>query len=351
MDWTLFGHLEPHDGYGQIALQCGSMLKRMGAEVKLVDMRVNGVWGRAGERRWSTAGDALAVCAPDWYEFFTARRLVGLTMFESTRLPAERVRSINEFTAACIVPSSFCMDVFRACGVTVPIHLAPLGVDSQVYKFVDRSGHGGPYTFLWSGTPDMRKGWDLVYRAFWAAFGKSREARLVMHFRELPRGVTGSMDENVRLVAGSIDTGAWLDLLGEADCFVYPSRGEGWGLPPREAAATGLPVIATDWGGLHEEIYSWARPLKVRELQAAAFGDWDEGEVGDWAEPDFEHLVYLMRDCFENRERERMHGAASSSWMTVMATWRRTAKKVAEVMAEIASGMSTSPRNDNVKEA
>jgi glycosyltransferase involved in cell wall biosynthesis len=38
-------------------------------------------------------------------------------------------------------------------------------------------------------------------------------------------------------------------LYAAVDCFVLPTRGEGWGLPIFEAMAMGLPVIATNWSG------------------------------------------------------------------------------------------------------
>jgi glycosyltransferase involved in cell wall biosynthesis len=36
------------------------------------------------------------------------------------------------------------------------------------------------------------------------------------------------------------------------DAFVYPSLGEGFGFPPRNAVATGLPTLVTSWSALQE---------------------------------------------------------------------------------------------------
>jgi glycosyltransferase involved in cell wall biosynthesis len=327
MTWNFMGHFISRDGYGQLVIKTGEALRQIGADVRLVDMCVNRTFSTPGEKRWTVTGNTVVVAAPDWWEYvdISAGQLIGFTMFESTRLPDGRADLINHGAAACVVPSPFCAEVFRACGVTVPVHVVPLGIDPDLYYPIDRSDHAGPYTFLWSGTPDLRKGWDLVYRAFYAAFGGRRDVQLVMHFRELPRGVTGTRDKNVRLVSGSISTEDWLRLLREADCFVFPSRGEGWGLPPREAAATGLPVIATDWGGLSAGIESWAIPLRVKGLAPAEFGGWDAGEIGEWAEPDFDGLVERMQVCFDHRDGATLIGRRAADWLSANATWERTA--------------------------
>src|SRR5207247_1086784 len=59
-------------------------------------------------------------------------------------------------------------------------------------------------------------------------------------------------------------------LYRSADCFVLPSRGEGWGMPLLEAMACGLPVIATDWSGPRDFLKEdWAYPLRVKRLVPA----------------------------------------------------------------------------------
>jgi glycosyltransferase involved in cell wall biosynthesis len=43
-------------------------------------------------------------------------------------------------------------------------------------------------------------------------------------------------------------------LYRQASCFVFPSRLEGFGLPPLEAMACGVPVVTTDGGSLPEVV-------------------------------------------------------------------------------------------------
>ena len=59
-------------------------------------------------------------------------------------------------------------------------------------------------------------------------------------------------------------------LYRSADCFVLPTRGEGWGMPILEAMACGLPVIATHWSSQVDFMNSRnSLPLDVESLVPA----------------------------------------------------------------------------------
>jgi len=324
-------HIES-DGYGYSGIKIREALLALGVTVEAVDLCDEGErYTRMGAKRWSVAGDAVALTVPLWWRDMEARRLFGFTMFESTKLPSGWTDAINETAEVCLVPSRFCAEVFETNGVDVDLEVAPLGVAPGDWWPLDRSGHEGPYTFLWSGTPDWRKGWDVAYGAFCRAFGHRHDVRLVLWFRQAMRGLESIGDPNVEMVVGPRSRAEMRQMLADADCFVYPARGEGWGLPPREAAATGLPVIATDWGGLSEEIHEWALPVRVAGLVKASFGYYPR-EIGEWANPDVDHVVEWMRWCAENPGRAQAVGDRAADWMAQYGTWERTARRILEVV-------------------
>ncbi len=332
MPRTFMGFHMPADGYGIATIKTAEALARLAPDVRILDMRdAQGAFG-GPDRTWRVEGQATAMCVPEFLMSIHSERTVLSTMFEATRLPRGWTNLINTKAAAVVVPCRWNADVFRDNGVRVPIHVAPLGLDPREYYPLERERSGEPYTFLWSGTPDLRKGFDVAYRAFIRAFAGNGDARLIMHFRQLPKGLRGINDDNVILVTGQKDLGTLRGLLQSSDCYVFPSRGEGWGMPPREAGATGLPVIATNYGGLAEDIDEWALPLAVAGLSTAEYGFPEWGDIGAWAEPDPDQLVELMRWCYAHRLAAAACGRRAAAWLREHLTWAESARTILEVM-------------------
>lgn len=324
--FTFIGYMDPFDGYGYAAIKIAEAFKRLafaGSVARVVPLAD----ATGHPTRPYVEGTAVTLASPMWWPTVKgARPFIGYTMFEATRLPKEYLRVIERCAQMVIVPTAWNKAVFEESGVRVPVEVVPLGHDIADYYPLERPRHeSAPYTFAWSGTPDFRKGWDVVYRAFRLAFGNREDVRLRLHFRKLPDHARFG-DANVEVVDGRLPLPAMRRFYQEADCFVFPSRGEGWGMPPREAAATGLPVITTAWSGLQQDIEQWALPLDVKELRPAAFGHWEPGDVGEWAEPDIDHLVELMRLCVQNRDDAAAVGSRSAAWLAASTTWDRTAR-------------------------
>jgi glycosyltransferase involved in cell wall biosynthesis len=109
---------------------------------------------------------------------------------------------------------------------------------------------------------------------------------------------------------------------------VSVSHGEGWNMPLMEAMACGLPTIATDWGAHQEFVHPGnAYPLRVRKVvPARAKCPYYDGFR--WADPDPEHLRFLLRHLYEHRDEARARGQAAAREMAARWTWEAAAERI-----------------------
>jgi glycosyltransferase involved in cell wall biosynthesis len=129
-----------------------------------------------------------------------------------------------------------------------------------------------PY-ILFVGTVEPRKNLVTLVRAF-AAVVKDFPHLLVLAgakgwmsepvFAEIER--QGLKDRVVHL--GYVPAEDLPALMSGAEVFVYPSLGEGFGLPPLEAMACGTPVLCSDAPALPEVVGGAAITLPPTEVTA-----------------------------------------------------------------------------------
>ncbi len=295
-------------------------------------------------REFGKAPVQVVYAQGDVFEKNTGKYKVGFTMLEVNGLPQEWVRQANLMDEVW-VPSTFNQNTFRESGVTVPIHVIPLGVDPAYFSPAIRGKKAGEdFTFLSVFEWGDRKAPDILLRAFADEFSAGEPVRLLCKANNFDPSVSirseitklGLRSNGGRIVIAEnqiLQQYELAVLYRSADCFVLPTRGEGWGMPILEAMACGLPVIATNWSSqvdFMNEANSF--PLEVESLiPAIAKCPYYEGFR--WAHPSYEHLRYLIRWVFEHQDEARAIGQRAANDAVSRWTWRHATQRMNEAIS------------------
>ncbi|HOV85400.1 MAG TPA: glycosyltransferase family 1 protein [Syntrophobacteraceae bacterium] len=177
-------------------------------------------------------------------------------------------------------------DILRLTGVPgEKIHVVYPGVGEEFRPVEDASRlertaakYRLPRKFLlFVGTLEPRKGVDVLLEAFRLLAGET-DHHLVLVGRagwgveDLP-GQLRRADFCARVHwKGFIDPGDLANLYNLAGLLVFPSRYEGFGLPPLEAMACGVPVVCTETSSLPEVVGDAAIRVPVGEAHSLAEG-------------------------------------------------------------------------------
>jgi len=187
-------------------------------------------------------------------------------------------------------------------------------VDTEFYRprEGDVARKPGPFRFVSVGSLIPRKGYGELLDA---------AERLAMQNREFIVDVCGEGPQRVQLeqrirraaVAGRVRLRGHMsaehlrELLRDADCFVFPSRRDVWGLAVNEAMAVGLPVLSSQAAGATHDL--------VR--------DGETGFALDFRDPD--RVAARMAWMIDNPTEARHMGQAARAHLLREASLERSA--------------------------
>ncbi len=272
-----------------------------------------------------TFGSVLSARQRHW-----ARQTVVWLYHELNRVPPNLVEEINS-NDHVYATSSFVRQVFLAHGVRVPVSVLAHGIYPQDYPFVARRREG-EFVFLCVAEATSRKNLPMLVDCFEKAFAGRKDVRLILkvgiHSADTLQEQIGRSDRvtlDTRLLPAERDLA---ELYGRAHAFVLPTRGEGFGMPVLEALATGLPVIVTGYSGpldfcTAENSYL----LGIRGLVDSDPGCFPH-LPGQWADPDPDHLIHLMRHVYENYDEALHKGAVASRMVHTAWTWEQQLSRI-----------------------
>lgn len=273
------------------------------------------------------------------------------TMFESDKIPDDW-KGYLEMADQVLVPSKWCQSVFRKAGIETTV--VPLGYDDKNFVFKERENKRETrrdFVFLHYNAFNIRKGFVEVFKAFVKAFDPSEPVKMIFKTTvdPLPLPITKQMYPNIEIIQGKMTESDLADVCYRSDCFVFPSRGEGFGMTPLEAMATGLPTIVPNAHGITEYFNpEFMYEAKVKETCPALYSRYKNQDVGKMVICDVDQLAAQMRYIYEHQEEAMEKGRKASEYVKNW-TFGKTAVQLKGIIEEaIAKNPQENPLKNNL---
>lgn len=263
---------------------------------------------------------------------------VGFTYWETNRLKTDWVKFLNESNEVWTV-SKFMADVFHDSGVQRPIYDFQLGVNEKLYypkkRFVKKQ-----FTFLSIGSPSSRKNSQMAVDAFIKLFGDNEDFALLYKSNgpaDARLAINGGIapvkfHPRIKVIDYELPEEEFASIYDQADCLIYPTSGEGWGLIPFQAIAKGLPTICTNATAC-TEFAEMSVPLDYKWSKYKMSGIYDG--AGEWAEPNFDDLCDKMLYVVNNYREVQEKTYKSAQYINKNMTWAMTTKEIADRLWQI----------------
>lgn len=263
--------------------------------------------------------------------------------FEIDKLHPFEVDQLNE-CRGIFASSKWAKDILINNGVRTQIYIAPLAVDTTIFKTPPKIKMSGPYKFLHIGKWEERKSHDFLLKCFDAAFSKQDNVELVLvpsnpflneeqTNKWLSLVSSCTLKDKIKIMPRLPTQHDLASLIFDCDCGIYLSRAEGWNNEILETMALNRPVIVTNYSA-HTEYCTKDNALLVdiTELEPANDGMWFNG-FGKWAKLGQEQLdqtVEHMRHVYNNNIRTNQNGLETCKYYT----WSNTANIIHNTLIE-----------------
>ena len=197
------------------------------------------------------------------------------------------------------VGNQFSADAVANSGVDVPTYVFELGIDDMWKPF--KRGNRSKIRFLHVDSGSPRKRADLVEEAFLKLFKNNKNVELTLKhhssdgYSVMDLFNAKEAEPNIRKIFKTLTQEEMVELYYQHDILVYPTEGEGFGLIPLQALATGMPTISTSrWCSYEKYLGNNIIESTLGKTQHSGY------HTGDVVIPDFDSTVELMKNAVDN---------------------------------------------------
>ena len=266
---------------------------------------------------------------------------IAYNVWESTLQPEQFFNKLHDFDEFW-VPSKWQKEVTVSQGYPEDkIKVVPEGVDVHTF-FPEDVKHEltntDRFTFFLAGRWDYRKSIKEVIESFLNTFDKSEPVDLIVSIdNPFSNDGLNSTEERLEHFGFTDDRikvlhfpprEEYIQLMKSTNVFVSCARSEGWNLPLIEAMACGTVSIYSNCSGQLEFAEGKGLPVNILEERPVSnsSGNHFNESVGNYYEPDFNHLSQQMRNAYENYQQHKEKALLDSEIIKRDFSWENVAK-------------------------
>lgn len=349
-DLSLACYIKKADGLGKIGIKLFENLMQKNLKIHHQKLNVYDMAGvpqvtRDNLTKYPMPSNVVLLTNQPFYldQISKFQRAYIYTMFESTQIPSDWAARINQKIDEVFVPDEYQRRSFLNSGVKKPIKVIPLGVELEHYQYKPRR-QDNVFVFGFSGMFTQRKNVRDLIRSFTHAFPPKQfpKVRLKIHGRwgcmanskrQFNSVING--DSRVKVDEGVMDLGAFKRWWDEIDCYVFPSKGEGFSLTPREAIAQGIPTIVSNYSG-HEELVKSGHFYSIEPRgEEPAFYEFIGKACGHQAKIAIDDIMEQMKHVYNNYDAALEKAKRGSVWIKKQPSWAQVTNMIVkEIMPE-----------------
>jgi autotransporter strand-loop-strand O-heptosyltransferase len=223
------------------------------------------------------------------------------------------------------------------------VFTVPEGIDPDIFKPLENQPKSDTFNFLVCGQWQRRKSTLEIVQSFLRAFPDNPNVRLYLSVDTLfPSDPWKSTEERLekngisdaRIIPVHFEERTeYVRRLQTCQVYLQCSRSEGFGRPGLEAMACGAVAILENYGG-STEFSDGALLVNVPKLEKpeGIYGNWEV--PGMWGSPDYDHLVEVMRDAYDNYTTHKAKALITSTKIRTKFSWDAAAKKAYDIIQE-----------------
>ncbi|NVM37567.1 MAG: glycosyltransferase [Candidatus Lokiarchaeota archaeon] len=289
--------------------------------------------------------DATSPTLKIWHENQLADRIgkgkfIAWPFFEVNKFDNRR-RSHLQSVDEIIVSSKWAKQIVEKY-VGSCVHVVPCGVDRHIFNETTNKPNTSKCIFFNCGKWEIRKGHDVLHKAFKDAFPMNQNVELWMmtenpflNQQEKSYWESKYKEDRIKLIPRVQWQEELANIISSVHCGVFPARSEGWNLEILEMMSMGKKIITTNYSA-HTEFCNQenCNLINIEQEEPIFDGKWFVGDNGTWASLEgnaYDQLVNAFKSEYNSWKENPFDLNEKGIETSKELSWNNSADKVKDI--------------------